>query len=843
MKKHLLKTVICFTLTLVMSFAFVGCVNGGPSINGTMYYTVTFDVQGHGTAPKKQVVEKDGYATEPSAPSANGYVFRGWFKESACENEFTFSSQKITADTTVYAKWSVADSQITTYTVTFDVGDHGVAPNKQLVDQNGYAVRPSAPSETGWTFDGWYADANFIEEFDFSSVITANTTVYAKWTQFQIINDATPTVYLAGDSTVQTYAEGQYIAGWGQYLSYFLDEDVKVVNAARGGRSARSFINEGRLYNFGSYTFSENGGKSLQDSIKPGDYLFIQFGHNDDDSKKTSSYSTLADRMTPLGTANSSGVYPVTAPTNGAEGRSDGRNLTSYVPDEYSNNIDTTSESAMLTELAKYGDYYYAYDCGGTYKWFLKQYIDYAREWGAIPVLVTPVARVNFNSDGTLKSGAGLHGENFAYVEAVRQLANEEDCLLIDLFADTKEIVETATKEYASFLMAIVPNSVTGTWPTDYDSMYVNKSNGYEKMEATHYNKYGAYLTAAMLVEDILNSIEKSEVKGENNTEYFNFTARVNTTPSSYIDPSNLISKTKVALIEALFEKVNPTNPDRTYPSADQVIQQIQQLVAVSVTAENYAERQTAYDVVMSDYNNLNVDDRVSVDLSSLKVYGAQILNAKIAATLTGTASEAVTASNYKTYETLCKSLRAEIAALNDATLEQTVTNVTIISTFENAIKAVKPKPTKTVVLSAGGVDTDTVTSSVTVDGITFSFNTCELSTSYKATEFDYNDATYGATSQCIYLKGNANLTKTSASKYIEFTTDKAFTITVVAGSSGDDRTIQMVDGNRTQVATFAAVKTPQAITTFEEVEAGTYRLGSTSGNVCVYYVIIEFYS
>ena len=55
-----------------------------------------------------------------------------------------------------------------------------------------------------------------------------------------------PVIYLAGDSTVKSYEDNQFIGGWGQFLEYFLD-GVTVVNAAQGGRSARSFINEGRL--------------------------------------------------------------------------------------------------------------------------------------------------------------------------------------------------------------------------------------------------------------------------------------------------------------------------------------------------------------------------------------------------------------------------------------------------------------------------------------------------------------------------------------------------------------------------------------------------------------------
>lgn len=45
---------------------------------------------------------------------------------------------------------------------------------------------------------------------------------------------------------------------------------------------------------------------------------------------------------------------------------------------------------------SKYGDSFYSYDCGGTYKWYLTQYIETAREVGAIPVLVTPVSRLYY---------------------------------------------------------------------------------------------------------------------------------------------------------------------------------------------------------------------------------------------------------------------------------------------------------------------------------------------------------------------------------------------------------------------------------------------------------------
>ena len=71
-------------------------------------YTVTFDKNGHGTAPAAQTV-KEGYkATEPTAPTAEGYTFGGWYKEKAATNAWNFSTDTVTKDTTLYAKWTSA---------------------------------------------------------------------------------------------------------------------------------------------------------------------------------------------------------------------------------------------------------------------------------------------------------------------------------------------------------------------------------------------------------------------------------------------------------------------------------------------------------------------------------------------------------------------------------------------------------------------------------------------------------------------------------------------------------------------------------------------------------------
>lgn len=137
---------------------------------------VSFNTNGHGAAPASQTVELNGKAVKPADPTAEGYVFRGWYTTAACTTEFDFNTP-ITADTTLYAKWNEI------YTVTFNVGGHGAAPTAQTVENGGKATKPENPTAKGWRFDGWYTDEKCTAGYDFDKAVTANTTLYAKWTQ------------------------------------------------------------------------------------------------------------------------------------------------------------------------------------------------------------------------------------------------------------------------------------------------------------------------------------------------------------------------------------------------------------------------------------------------------------------------------------------------------------------------------------------------------------------------------------------------------------------------------------------------------------------------------------
>ena len=95
--------------------------------------------------------------------------------------------------------------------------------------------------------------------------------------------DKVVTIFMIGDSTManKSLNGGNKERGWGMALQCYFDDGILIDNHAVNGRSSKSFIDEGRW-------------KVVLDKIRPGDYVFIQFGHNDEKPK--------ADRHTDPGT-------------------------------------------------------------------------------------------------------------------------------------------------------------------------------------------------------------------------------------------------------------------------------------------------------------------------------------------------------------------------------------------------------------------------------------------------------------------------------------------------------------------------------------------------------------
>lgn len=88
-------------------------------------------------------------------------------------------------------------------------------------------------------------------------------------------------VLLAGDSTMQDVDHSRSLDwGWGQLLPCFFDDSIEVVNFAKGGRSTRTFTEEERW-------------DKLIAEAQEGDYVFIQFGHNDASKNKPDRYTPI----------------------------------------------------------------------------------------------------------------------------------------------------------------------------------------------------------------------------------------------------------------------------------------------------------------------------------------------------------------------------------------------------------------------------------------------------------------------------------------------------------------------------------------------------------------------
>ncbi|MBB1505777.1 rhamnogalacturonan acetylesterase [Pseudoalteromonas sp. SG41-1] len=211
------------------------------------------------------------------------------------------------------------------------------------------------------------------------------------------------TIHMIGDSTMTEYDQSRKPqAGWGEQVPMFVSDKATVRNWARGGRSSRSFYYEDGLWNL------------VKETIKTGDYLIIQFGHND---------QKLGDAYEEFGT---------------------------YA---YCSNGSSNGEDCLDTEHSYYQ--------------FLKKYIKEARDLGAVPILMSPIVRKYFSGESIRNSG--LHnletvntGELFArgnYPAAMKEVAVLLDVPMVDLTGQTKEIVEKYGEQAATESLYISADS------------------------------------------------------------------------------------------------------------------------------------------------------------------------------------------------------------------------------------------------------------------------------------------------------------------------------------------------------------------------------------------------
>lgn len=148
-------------------------------------------------------------------PTVEGFTFDGWYADKTYNTKFDFT-KPITSNTTVYAKWTAKD-----YEVSF-ITEHGKTPTSQNVKYNNPATDPGKLTAEGYTFIGWYADKDHDTEFDFSTLITHDTKVYAKWEK------NAPNTYALNVSGAFVYVDGVDVTASAGDTTLPLEKDASV---------------------------------------------------------------------------------------------------------------------------------------------------------------------------------------------------------------------------------------------------------------------------------------------------------------------------------------------------------------------------------------------------------------------------------------------------------------------------------------------------------------------------------------------------------------------------------------------------------------------------------------
>lgn len=213
------------------------------------------------------------------------------------------------------------------------------------------------------------------------------------------------TVHTIGDSTMATYDENTSdIRGWGMMFQQFFTAGVTVNNRAKNGASSKSFYLEAPYWT------------TVKQQIKSGDYVIIQFAHNDE---KNGGLDGGTDPSNPINGTDYRGTNPQT-----------------------------------------------------TYKEYLRKYVDETRALGATPILATSMCRKYFSSGAITRKGLHDLGPDFGlpesdntydYTQAMKEVSIEKNVKLIDLTTLTKNLVESYGDAAATAQLYVAADS---THPT-----------------------------------------------------------------------------------------------------------------------------------------------------------------------------------------------------------------------------------------------------------------------------------------------------------------------------------------------------------------------------------------
>lgn len=178
----------------------------------------TFTADGTTLAPA-QTIDRGGKFTEPAKPPKENHTFAGWYNG---DEKFDFDADTTNAPNVLnlVAKWD-----INKYTVQF-VSEHGSFADQTI--EHGKPIdtdKLTIPDVDGYTFGGWYTDDTRTKEFDFSTPITGDTKVYAKWEKNAPV---LPDTYELNVSGAFVYVDGVDVTAPAGDTSLQLEKDASV---------------------------------------------------------------------------------------------------------------------------------------------------------------------------------------------------------------------------------------------------------------------------------------------------------------------------------------------------------------------------------------------------------------------------------------------------------------------------------------------------------------------------------------------------------------------------------------------------------------------------------------
>lgn len=151
----------------------------------TISYTVSYETLG-GSKVNSAKVMNGKSIVKPSDPEREGYAFLGWYTDADYTNAFVFGVTRITADTTLYARWSNPMTGESEHTILFDLGYEGAVNPAAQETVAGQLYNVETPTREGYRFGGWW-----ISDYESSDKLTylysedykftSSTTLYAQW--------------------------------------------------------------------------------------------------------------------------------------------------------------------------------------------------------------------------------------------------------------------------------------------------------------------------------------------------------------------------------------------------------------------------------------------------------------------------------------------------------------------------------------------------------------------------------------------------------------------------------------------------------------------------------------